>query len=210
MRTIKEDGALERYARHGWGDVSLLKPSSTRPTAFDKPPKQRPASPSHTKDHRNGLFGTIQGYEAGSPSLDAWMGNALVDPKKGKLGLQPPTDPKGRNGLMDVLNMRNPGQPSDDSWMGHQLVDPSKGKAHCPGPEQRMGRQDLFEIFQQRALKEPNKGASAGRAQDGPLSDAWIGNQLIDPQKGKLEVQTLNGQVGLCSRLSACSKRQVW
>ena len=38
---VKEDGALERYARHGWGDVSLLKPSSTRPTAFDKPPKQR-------------------------------------------------------------------------------------------------------------------------------------------------------------------------
>ena len=58
-------------------------------------PGCRPASPSHTKDHRNGLFGTIQGYEAGSPSLDAWMGNALVDPKKGKLGLQPPTDPKG-------------------------------------------------------------------------------------------------------------------
>ncbi len=37
------------------------------------------------------------------------------------------------------------------------------------------------------------------QAQDGPLSDAWIGNQLIDPQKGKLEVQTLNSQVGLCS-----------
>ena len=58
-------------------------------------PGCRPASPSRTKDHRNGLFGTIQGYEAGSPSLDSWMGNALVDPKKGKLGLQPPPDPKG-------------------------------------------------------------------------------------------------------------------
>ena len=58
-------------------------------------PGCRPASPSHTKDHRNGLFGTIQGYEAGPPSLDSWMGNLLVDPKKGKLGLQPPTDPKG-------------------------------------------------------------------------------------------------------------------
>ena len=37
------------------------------------------------------------------------------------------------------------------------------------------------------------------QAQDGPLSDAWIGNQLIDPQKGKQEVQTLNSQVSLCS-----------
>ena len=30
-----------------------------------------------------------------------------------------------------------------------------------------MGRPDLFEIFQQRALKEPNKGASAGRVRRG-------------------------------------------
>lgn len=37
----RQDGSLERYQRHGWGDVSLLKPNSTRPTQFDTLPKPR-------------------------------------------------------------------------------------------------------------------------------------------------------------------------
>ena len=41
LSSDKEDGSLERYERHGWGDVSLLKPNSTRPTIYDKPPKLR-------------------------------------------------------------------------------------------------------------------------------------------------------------------------
>ncbi len=55
----------------------------------------RAAFPSETKDGRHGLFGTLQGTEAGPPTLDSWMGHPLVNPNKGKLGLTAPTDPKG-------------------------------------------------------------------------------------------------------------------
>ena len=36
-----QDGSLERYARHGWGDVSMLRPDSTRQTKSDAPIKLR-------------------------------------------------------------------------------------------------------------------------------------------------------------------------
>ena len=63
-----------------------------------------------------------------------------------------------------------------------------------------MGRQDLFEIFQQRALKEPNKGASAGRVRRGVpcrqclqpnqqcicrLLDAWPHGRHTVPLQGR-------------------------
>ena len=57
----------------------------------------RAASTSHTKDGRHGLFGTLQGTEAGPPSVDCWMGHPLVNPTKGKLGLAAPTDLKGES-----------------------------------------------------------------------------------------------------------------
>lgn len=37
----RQDGSLERYERHGWGDVSLLKSNSTRPNKSDAPLKPR-------------------------------------------------------------------------------------------------------------------------------------------------------------------------
>lgn len=55
----------------------------------------RPPSPSQTKDGRNGLFGVLQYTEAGNPEVDSWMGHPLVNPKKGKLGLEAPSDATG-------------------------------------------------------------------------------------------------------------------
>lgn len=57
----------------------------------------RPSSPSHTRDGRHGLFGTLQGTDAGPPSVDCWMGHPLINPTKGKLGLAAPTDLKGES-----------------------------------------------------------------------------------------------------------------
>ncbi|DBB13957.1 hypothetical protein WJX82_000068 [Trebouxia sp. C0006] len=195
----KQDGSLERYERHGWGDVSLLKPNSTRPTIYDQPPKLRSALPSETKDGRHGLFGTLQGTEAGSPNLDSWMGHPLVNPTKGKLGLAAPTDAKGRKDLFTVLDMQHPARPSDDAWMGNMLVDPARGKAHAAGPEERMGRKDLFDLMQQKILLQAQKGGHSSRGQDGALTDAWIGNMLMDPKKGKQEVITPNNMDHLTS-----------
>lgn len=46
MPTVdRQDGSLERYERHGWGDVSLLKSNSTRPNKSDAPLKPRCPSP---------------------------------------------------------------------------------------------------------------------------------------------------------------------
>lgn len=64
----------------------------------------RSASPSETKDGRHGLFGTLQGTEAGSPNLDSWMGHPLVNPNKGKLGLTAPTDAKGAYSYPPPIN----------------------------------------------------------------------------------------------------------
>ena len=66
----------------------------------------RSASPSETKDGRHGLFGTLQGTEAGSPNLDSWMGHPLVNPNKGKLGLTAPTDPKGAYSDLPPINAK--------------------------------------------------------------------------------------------------------
>ncbi|KAK9810433.1 hypothetical protein WJX72_010647 [[Myrmecia] bisecta] len=195
-KPVKQDGSLERYSRHGWGNVALLKQDGS-PLAQPQEQrviKPRPPSPS-VKDGRDGLFGTLQGTEAGPPTIDSWLGNSLIDPKKGRKPARPPPDPKGRKDLFDVLNLRSPTDPSGDSWLGHQLIDPSKGKASAPGPEQRMGRQDLFEIFQQRLLHKAIAAKSNGaRGKDGALTDSWIGNMLIDPAKGRRDVDTVNAK----------------
>ncbi|KAL3132528.1 hypothetical protein ABBQ32_009071 [Trebouxia sp. C0010 RCD-2024] len=197
----RQDGSLERYQRHGWGDVSLLKPNSTRPTQFDTPPKPRALSPSHTKDGRHGLFGTLQGTEAGPPSMDSWMGHPLVNPTKGKLGLAAPSAPKGRKDLFTVLDMQHPAKPSDDAWMGNMLVDPARGKAHAAGPEEKMGRTGLFDVMQHKILLEAQRGPHDTGAQGvDPLGDAWIGNMLMDPSKGKQEDHLTDMRWDTCSK----------
>lgn len=65
-------------------------------------------SPPTGKDGRQGLFGTLQGTEAGG--ADSWVGNPAIDPTKGKRALSAPQDPKGRKGLADILSSTSPGE----------------------------------------------------------------------------------------------------
>jgi hypothetical protein len=78
----------ERYARHGWGDVSLLKADhglppgtlhrSGLPVRWPKGTgKAIPTEPS-APDGRNGLFGVLSQTEAGGQ--DCWVGHVLIKP----------------------------------------------------------------------------------------------------------------------------------
>jgi hypothetical protein len=64
----------------------------------------RPGEPTD----RNGLFGVLQGTEAGGP--DSWIGHPQIDPGKGKRPVAAPGDTKGRKDLFDVLHARAPGE----------------------------------------------------------------------------------------------------
>jgi len=64
--------------------------------------------PPVAKDGRASLFGTLAGTEAGG--TDSWIGNALIDPTKGKRAVSAPKDPKGRRGLWEVLSLASPGE----------------------------------------------------------------------------------------------------
>ena len=75
--------------------VPLLSPTCTHCSVSLCRACCRRLPPSHTKDGRHGLFGTLQGSETGPPSVDCWMGHPLVNPTKGKLGIAAPTDLKG-------------------------------------------------------------------------------------------------------------------
>mmetsp|Transcript_26064 Transcript_26064/g.56910 ORF Transcript_26064/g.56910 Transcript_26064/m.56910 type:complete len:419 (-) Transcript_26064:740-1996(-) len=186
------DVQTDRYNRHGWGDVSLLKEEgysgvphrSQRPSG--RSGKARPGSPVGP-DGRQDLFGTLQYTESGG--ADAWIGNQLINPLKGKRAVQPPPDPKGRRDLFDVLSSRNPCPPSGDSWLGNIHIDPAKGKGHAPGPEERRGRRDLQEIYTQGILRETEqrRWELLQRGAD-PLADGWVGHPLINPGSGKAVV----------------------
>lgn len=107
-----ENAAIQahRYHVHGWNDTSLLKedqvagehPRSTPHVAGRK----RPDTPASRQGRRN-LFGVMQGME--QHSSDAWVGNNLIDPTKGKSAPPPPKDTKCRRDLFDVLSGMNPG-----------------------------------------------------------------------------------------------------
>ncbi|GMH46070.1 hypothetical protein BSKO_14034 [Bryopsis sp. KO-2023] len=174
----------ERFNRHGWNDTSLLKEDGV----FGEHPRssihtggrQRPAS----LETRKNLFGVLQGSEEGITDPDAWVGNKLIDPTKGKSPTKAPTDKRGRRDLFDVLNCTNPGKPSDDQWLGNSLINPAKGRLRPAGPEEKAGRRDLFGIIQQQSGTDQI-------SEDGTqkLSDSWIGNRLIHPLKGKQKVE---------------------
>lgn len=56
------------------------------------------------------------------------------------------------------------------------------------------GRMSLVSCMLRQHAERPCPCMQQG--EDGALSDAWIGNMLTDPQKGKQEVLTNNNQVG--------------
>jgi hypothetical protein len=66
--------------------------------------------PAPCKEGRNGLFGLLQGTEAGG--ADSWIGNIQIDPTKGKRALSPPMDPKRTADMTQLLAQTAPGAPT--------------------------------------------------------------------------------------------------
>lgn len=71
-------------------------------------PKGKRFVPAPCKEGRNGLFGLLQGTEAGGP--DAWLGHPQIDPTKGKRAVSPPTDPKRAANMTALLAQTAPGK----------------------------------------------------------------------------------------------------
>lgn len=63
--------------------------------------------PAPCKEGRNGLFGVLQGTEAGG--ADSWLGHPQIDPTKGKRSVEPPVDPKRTAGMTQLLAQTAPG-----------------------------------------------------------------------------------------------------
>lgn len=59
---------------------------------------------------------------------------------------------------------------------------------------QMLPKPEVASVQQQSVLQD----------QDGALSDAWIGNMLMNPQKGKQEVLTTNNEVYDIEKVSSC------
>ena len=55
---------------------------------------------------RKDLFRVLDMQHPGKPSDDAWMGNALVDPARGKAHAPGPEERVGRSGLFDVMQQK--------------------------------------------------------------------------------------------------------
>lgn len=79
------------------------------------PRKSQPQKPTGKKivpapcqEGRNGLFGLLQGTEAGG--VDSWIGNIQIDPTKGKRAISPPTDPKRTAAMSQLLAQTAPGE----------------------------------------------------------------------------------------------------
>ncbi|KAF6255159.1 hypothetical protein COO60DRAFT_1702977 [Scenedesmus sp. NREL 46B-D3] len=196
------DGSFQRAQWHGWGDVSLLKEEGYQGQVHSrgvlravegKKPVQQPLG----KDGRKGLFGLLQRTEAGG--VDSWIGNMLIDPTKGKRAISAPTDEKRTVGLTQLLAQTAPGSPASDAWIGHLAIDPAKGKGRCADPSSLRGRPDLFAVLQQQILQQQQQpgsdssSSSAGRLTAAAQADAWIGNRLLQPNKGKKPVDLPEG-----------------
>lgn len=141
----------------------------------------RPAPANLTS--RKDLFGIMQptgpGKEDEIGLQDSWLGHTLVDPSKGKAC---PADACSGSDLTTLINQLAPGLPTADSWIGNRLIDPKKGKCSAPGPESMGARKDLFTVIQMQEDAPREEGAPAPKDK---VVDSWIGNQLIDPTKGK-------------------------
>lgn len=62
-----------------------------------------------------------------------------------------------------------------DDWIGHRHVHPASGRKYAAAPHDPRAQKDgLFTVLQHDA---PVKGEIR--------EDAWMGNRLTDPQKGK-------------------------
>jgi len=74
-----------RWSMHGWGDTSLLKQDGYAGTIHPRgiqtvqEGKASVAIPARENGRRD-LYGVLSGTEAGS--LDCWMGNPGIDPRK--------------------------------------------------------------------------------------------------------------------------------
>lgn len=79
-------------------------PHGVPKAAQGKKPVQQPLG----KDGRKGLFGLLQGTEAGG--ADTWIGNMLIDPTKGKRAASAPTDEKRTVSFAQLLAHTAPGQ----------------------------------------------------------------------------------------------------
>ena len=55
---------------------------------------------------RKDLFSVVSMQHPGQPSDDAWMGNALVDPARGKAHAPGPEERSGRTGLFDLMQQK--------------------------------------------------------------------------------------------------------
>lgn len=55
---------------------------------------------------RKDLFRVLDMQHPSKPSDDAWMGNALVDPARGKAHAPGPEERAGRSGLFDVMQQK--------------------------------------------------------------------------------------------------------
>eukprot|EP00878_Enallax_costatus_P026513 GHUV01028455.1.p1 GENE.GHUV01028455.1~~GHUV01028455.1.p1 ORF type:complete len:398 (+),score=120.36 GHUV01028455.1:1175-2368(+) len=141
---------------------------------------KRPLGEPIAKDGRKGLFGLLQGTEAGG--VDCWVGNPLIDPTKGKRAVSAPSDEKRTVSMTQLLAQTTPGLPTEDAWLGNISIDPAKGKGHAADPSTLRGRSDLFAVMQQKPMSQ-NGSKTAAEA------DAWIGNRLIEPNKGKKPVE---------------------
>ena len=55
---------------------------------------------------RKDLFTVLDMQHPGKPSDDAWMGNSLVDPARGKAHASGPQERLGRTGLFDLMQQQ--------------------------------------------------------------------------------------------------------
>ena len=55
---------------------------------------------------RKDLFTVLDMQHPAKPSDDAWMGNMLVDPARGKAHAPGPEERMGRSGLFDVMQQK--------------------------------------------------------------------------------------------------------
>jgi hypothetical protein len=182
------DGSLHRTARHGWGDTTLLyhTPGLGPHASSGAPPRRGLAPPPPgPPGGRRGLFGTLSGAEAGG--ADAWLGNPLIDPAKGRRAAAAPRDPKGRQGLASVLSLANPGEAAWGSERaggvrGGTVVQAARGLATaCIGG----GHYKRPRMPPAPPPTQPHPPSRFQTLPGRPDDDSWLGNIGIDPARGR-------------------------
>lgn len=70
---------------------------------------------------RKGLFEVLDSRHPTKPADDAWMGNMLVNPAKGKAHAAGPEERMGRKDLFALMQQRILSQPSTDAPAGRRV-----------------------------------------------------------------------------------------